>query len=227
MSNSLNIVVTGASKGIGFDLTKNLLSLGHRVFAISRNIDSLVQLKNQYFQLEAIQLDVTQDLSPIIGALQGLKIDHLINNAGYLVNKGIVDLTDQDILKQFEVNAIAPLRIIRELLPYFQLGGSICNITSMGGVQGTAKFPGLLAYSSSKGALSILTECLAEELSDHKIRCNALALGAVQTEMLEAAFPDYKAPFSSSEMAEYITTFVLETSRFYNGKVLPVSVSTP
>lgn len=92
---------------------------------------------------------------------------------------------------------------------------------------GSAKFAGLSAYSSSKGAIITLNELLAEEYKDKGIAFNTLALGAVQTEMLEEAFPGYKAPVSASQMATYIKEFSLSGNQFYNGKVLPVSASTP
>jgi NAD(P)-dependent dehydrogenase (short-subunit alcohol dehydrogenase family) len=97
----------------------------------------------------------------------------------------------------------------------------------MGGVQGSLKFPGLSAYSSSKGAVITLMELLAEECKELGISFNTLALGAVQTEMLAEAFPDYKAPTTAFEMAEYIANFALTGNQFYNGKVLQVSSSTP
>jgi NAD(P)-dependent dehydrogenase (short-subunit alcohol dehydrogenase family) len=97
----------------------------------------------------------------------------------------------------------------------------------MGGFQGSAKFPGLAAYSVSKGALSILTECLSVELSDKNIKANALCLGAVQTEMLEEAFPGIEAPLSAKEMGNYISNFAIEGSAFYNGKILPVALEDP
>ena len=105
--------------------------------------------------------------------------------------------------------------------------GHVVNISSMGGVQGTAKFSGLSAYSSSKGGLIILTELLAEEFKESGPAFNALALGAVQTEMLEEAFPGYKSPISASEIATYILEFALKGQQFYNGKVLPIASTTP
>jgi NAD(P)-dependent dehydrogenase (short-subunit alcohol dehydrogenase family) len=97
----------------------------------------------------------------------------------------------------------------------------------MGGVQGSAKFPGLAAYSSSKAALANLSELLAEELKEKNIRVNCLALGAAQTEMLETAFPGYKAPVTAAEMAQWVGWFAINGHRFFNGKVLPVALSTP
>ena len=88
-------------------------------------------------------------------------------------------------------------------------------------------FPGLAAYSSAKGAVITLSELLAEEYKEQGIAFNVLALGAVQTEMLEEAFPGFKAPVSAKEMAEYIFNFSLTGNTFYNGKVLQVSSTTP
>ncbi len=103
----------------------------------------------------------------------------------------------------------------------------VVNVTSMAGYQGSSKFNGLSYYSASKAALGSLTECLAEELKDESIKVNALAIGAVQTEMLEEAFPGFKAPLQPSQMAEFMKWFTLEGPVFFNGKVLPVSLSTP
>ena len=103
----------------------------------------------------------------------------------------------------------------------------IVNIGSMGGFQGSAKFKGLSLYSSSKGALAILSECLAEELKERKIFVNCLALGSAQTEMLSEAFPGYHAPLTAREMAGFVVDFATRGHRWFNGKVLPVAVSTP
>ena len=103
----------------------------------------------------------------------------------------------------------------------------IVNIGSMGGFQGSSKFPGLSAYSASKAALHTLTECLAQEFTEQGIKVNCLALGSAQTEMLEKAFPGYESPVMAFEMGKYIADFALTGHRFFNGKVLPVAVTTP
>ena len=103
----------------------------------------------------------------------------------------------------------------------------VVNIGSMGGVQGSVKFPGLSAYSSSKAALANLTECLAEEYKETPIRFNCLALGSVNTEMLKDAFPGFEGSNEPNEMAKFIKEFALTGYKFYNGKVLPVATSTP
>jgi NAD(P)-dependent dehydrogenase (short-subunit alcohol dehydrogenase family) len=106
-------------------------------------------------------------------------------------------------------------------------GSHIVNIASMGGFQGSSKYKGLSYYSASKAALACLTECLATEFQESKIKVNCLALGAVQTEMFEAAFPGNKAPVKAHEMAEFIADFALKGHKFFNGKILPVATNNP
>ena len=89
------------------------------------------------------------------------------------------------------------------------------------------EFAGLSVYSSSKAALANLTEVLAEEYKDTNTKINCLALGSAQTEMLQEAFPDYQAKVSAKQMATYIKEFSLSGDKLFNGKILPVSVSTP
>jgi NAD(P)-dependent dehydrogenase (short-subunit alcohol dehydrogenase family) len=117
--------------------------------------------------------------------------------------------------------------LTRIALPYLQKGSHVVTISSMGGIQGSLKFPGLSAYSSSKGAVITLSELLAEEYKELGIAFNVLALGAVQTEMLEEAFPGYQAPISAANMAQYIVDFTLTGNQYYNGKVLEVSSTNP
>lgn len=231
MKEKLNIVITGASSGIGFELANLLLSQGHTVYTISRNITSLENLKKHhgFDNLEIIKYDLTEkNHDTIINRLKNVVIHRIVNNAGLLINKPFLELSNEDFERQYEVNVFAVAYLIRSLYPNLVKNESaICNITSMGGINGSAKFPGLSGYSSSKGALSILTECLAEEFKEDGINVNALALGAVQTEMLEKAFPGYEANVSSLDMAKYIANFLLNDIRLFNGKIISVSNSTP
>jgi NAD(P)-dependent dehydrogenase (short-subunit alcohol dehydrogenase family) len=221
----MNIVISGAGKGIGKALSHILTQQGHQVFGFSRSIHS-----QQSDQFRTFQFDLSErDFTPLTAAVHDSfdTVDILINNAGLLINKPFLDLTDEDIDRSFEVNLKAPARLIRALAPKMRAESHIVNISSMGGFQGSVKFPGLSVYSASKGALGILTEALALELNEQNIKVNALALGAAQTEMLAQAFPGLKAPLSADEMAEFIAWFAVNGHRFFNGKVLPVSVSTP
>jgi len=224
----MNIVITGAGKGIGFELAKVFIENNHKTIAISRNITELEKINNEFLiplSFDLISDDYHKLLSFISNKLNS--VDILINNAGLLVNKSFQDLSDNDFDNIFNTNVKAIFKISQLLLPIFNKNSHIVNISSMGGVQGSSKFPGLSLYSASKGAVSILTECLAEELKEKKISVNALALGAVQTEMLSEAFPGYRAPLSTSEMADYIFDFSLKGHKYYNGKILPVSLSSP
>ena len=228
----MNILITGASRGIGYATTELLCKNSqHQVIALSRNITHLLELKRQYANLSTFALDLTAFDKRVIEEIQTQfqTIDILINNAGYLINKSFEELTDEDWQHSFEVNVIGVVKMIRAFLP--QMGKKhnthILNIGSMGGFQGTIKFAGLSAYSASKAALANLTESLAIELAEKHIKINCLALGSVQTEMFEAAFPNSIASLRTNQVAEYIAWFALNGHTFHNGKVIPVAVSTP
>lgn len=223
----MKVIISGASRGIGFETVKMFLSKGHKVLAISRNTQQLEQLKKEGATTITFDL-TTQSYDPLIQKVSDFgPIDILINNAGALVNKPFTKLTDKDIKYVYEVNVFSVFKLIRDLMPHYNTKVHVVNISSVGGVQGSVKFPGLSAYSSSKGALTILTECLAEEYKSTDYRFNALALGAVQTEMLQEAFPDFKSPVTAAQMAHYIYHFAMKQGELFNGKVLQVSSSTP
>jgi NAD(P)-dependent dehydrogenase (short-subunit alcohol dehydrogenase family) len=227
-----HIVITGAGRGIGRATAEYLLSKGHKVHAVSRNTNNLDELKVRYTDdLYIYRKDLTdkKEMNGLVASWksEGLRIDGLINNAGVLINRPFGELTDEETGKMWEVNYHMPVRLIRMLETVFKGGSHIVNIGSMGGYQGSQKFPGLSEYSSGKAALAVMTECIAEEWKDKGIRSNCLALGAVNTDMLKAAFPGYTAPVSEEEMGEFIGEFVLRGHLIYNGKVLPVSLSTP
>lgn len=224
----MNIVITGAGKGIGFELSKLFIENKHNTIAISRNIDALKTIDSPFLKPLSFNLTLNSYSHLLEFTENELdKIDILVNNAGLLINKSFKNLTDSDFDDIFSTNVKAVFKLTQTLLPLFNKNAHIVNISSMGGVQGSSKFPGLSLYSASKGAVSILTECLAEEFKEEQISVNALALGAVQTEMLENAFPGFKAPLPATEMAKYIYEFALTGHKYYNGKVLAVSSSTP
>ena len=155
------------------------------------------------------------------------QVDILINNAGALVNKPFSETTMDDFQYVYKTNVFGVAEMTRIVVPFMKKESHVVTISSMGGVQGSMKFPGLAAYSSSKGAVITLTELLAEEYKETGPSFNVLALGAVQTEMLQEAFPGYQAPTTALEMAQYIFDFSLNGHKYYNGKLLQVSNSTP
>lgn len=224
-----NVIITGTSRGIGLEMARLFAEDGHRVLALSRNPAPVAALNNRSIHYFPFDITETSDLDKVVSYIDSEwgEVDVLINNAGRLLNKPFLETSTSDFEAVFKVNVFGVAELTRAVVPFMNAGGHIVNVSSMGGIQGSAKFPGLSAYSSSKGALITLTELLAEEFKESGPSCNALALGAVQTEMLEEAFPGYKAPLSALEMAVYIRDFALTGQQFYNGKVLPVSKSTP
>lgn len=234
MKGRRHVVITGASKGIGRALVKLFVERGSRVIAISRDLQRLEALADELGTgAERLTLwaeDICDDgFCPLVAErLSHLpKVDILINNAGYLVNKPFEEITSQELLRVYDVNVLSVFRLIQTMIPFLSEDAHVVNVSSMGGFQGSQKFPGLTAYSSSKAAICGLTECLQEEYKDSGLSFNALCLGAVQTEMLEAAFPGFKAPLQPEEMAAYIAGFAEGGHRYFRGKVLPVSSTTP
>lgn len=224
-----NVVITGTSRGIGFELAKKFADNGHQVLAISRNTKPLNNLNHKNISTISVDLSLNSDIEKALNFVKKnwKRVDILINNAGKLINKPFTELTSEDFLHVYKVNVFGVAEITKGLIPFLEKGSHVVTISSMGGIQGSMKFPGLAAYSSAKGAVITLSELLAEEYKNKQICFNVLALGAVQTEMLAEAFPDYKAPLSALEMANYIHDFSLTGHQFYNGKVLQVSSSTP
>ena len=224
-----NVVITGTSRGIGYELAKQFAEKGHQVLAISRNTIPLETIKHKNIVTISVDLSVSSQIKKGVDyvALHWKQVDILINNAGKLINKPFTELTSQDFLEVYKVNVFGVAEITKSLIPYLQKGSHVVTISSMGGIQGSMKFPGLAAYSSAKGAVITLSELLAEEYKEQQIAFNVLAIGAVQTEMLAEAFPEYKAPLTATEMANYILNFSLTGHTFYNGKVLQVSSTTP
>lgn len=230
------VIITGASKGIGFEIVKLFLNNpNYSIIAISRNIDSLTKLvnANNTTNLIPFKADITntKQQKKIVDLIKKIKlpVSILINNAGQIVNKPFEKITEKELESVYATNVFAPFKLIQQLLPFMgkKAKSHIVNISSMGGFQGSSKFAGLSAYSSSKSALSGLTECLAEEFKDKNIAVNCLAIGAVQTEMLNKAFPGYKAPLQPKQMATFIYDFAINGHNYFNGKILPVSSSTP
>jgi NAD(P)-dependent dehydrogenase (short-subunit alcohol dehydrogenase family) len=234
----MNIVITGASSGVGFEAVLELIQdTSNKVVALARSEDKLQKLSDTAMSrnpdcilftlpFDLIHGDYEQVLIPFVREHIG-DVDILINNAGTLINKPFVELDQLDFAAMLQSNFLGHVKMIQHLLPLMSSDSHIVNIGSMGGFQGSIKFPGLAAYSASKAALHALTECLALELEKSRIKVNCLALGSAQTEMLEKAFPGYKSPVKASEMGKLIADFATTGHQFFNGKILPVSVTTP
>lgn len=235
----INILITGGSRGIGYELVKQFAAQSnHHIVVLSRNFEELEQLKQECAQqyknvIHIYKVDfnspsLSNELQQIL-AKEAKHFHVLINNAGVLINKPFTETTATDWQTVFTTNVFAPALLIKEVVGKNnkQEQTHVVNISSMGGFQGSVKFPGLSVYSASKAALANLTEVLAEEYKDTNIKINCLALGSAQTEMLQEAFPNYQAKVSAKQMATYVKEFSLSGDKLFNGKILPVSVTTP
>ena len=220
----MNIIITGASRGIGYE-TARILSKEHKVISISRSAE-----KNKFSGVIPIAFDfekgnICDDLFPKIQK-HYKTVDILINNAAAFIKTPFEKISQEDFKNIFQVNVFSIAQLTQAILPMMKKG-HVVNIASMGGIQGSLKFPGLSAYSSSKGALITLTECLAEEYKQKNISFNAIAFGSVQTEMLSTAFPNFKAPITAKEAAEFVSHFAVNGNKYFNGKILQMALSTP
>ena len=234
----MNIIVTGASRGIGFEIVKYFIqNTNHKVLAIARDQQKLsllndVEASGNYknrifpFAFDLVNDNYKEVLLPFFADKLG-NIDILINNAGFLINKKFGEFNHKDFDDIFNANVKTVFNLSQFLLPYFNKNSHIVNIGSMGGFQGSVKFPGLSLYSSSKAAVAVISECMAEELKEKKIKVNCLCLGSANTEMLHKAFPGYQAPLNANEISKFIVDFALNAHHYINGKILPISLSTP
>ncbi|TDE51402.1 SDR family NAD(P)-dependent oxidoreductase [Flavobacterium sp. GT3P67] len=223
-----NIIITGTSRGIGFELALQFANAGHQVLAISRKIPQAL-LGNENITCLSVDLSKESELEKVSDFVSKSwkQIDAVIHNAGSLLLKPFSETTQEDFENIYKVNVFGVANLTRICLPYLQKGSHVVTISSMGGIQGSLKFAGLAAYSSSKGAVITLSELLAEEYKERGISFNVLALGSVQTEMLAEAFPGYQAPITAGDMANYIYDFTLTGNKYFNGKVLQVSSTNP
>jgi short-subunit dehydrogenase len=220
-----NVLVIGASRGIGKELVKQFADKGLETFGFSRSLTDHTENNIHYIQLDLLSPTIKSDFENAAAGID--QIDYLIHNAGFIAVKPFLELSREDIHNCYQVNVLSVMEITQVCIPKMKPGGHIVMISSIGGFQGSSKFPGLAAYSTSKAALVSLTELLAEEFKTSGISINCLCLGAVQTEMMEEAFPGYKAPHQPDEIAEFIVDFTLNNGKYFHGKIIPVSVSNP
>jgi short-subunit dehydrogenase len=226
---SKTIVVVGASRGIGLEIVKQFAKKGNTVFALSRDIEKMKKAFDAFSNITPLNFDLSKN---VLDQIKGIstqigEIDILINNAGFLVNKPFDSISHEEFQLSYQINVIGVMETVQGFLDSFHPEAHIVNISSMGGFQGSVKFSGLSTYSTSKAALCSFTELFSEEYKETQLSMNCLCLGAVQTEMLQEAFPGYEAPTTPAEMASFIVDFAQKGNRFFKGKILPVSLSTP
>ena len=225
------IVVSGASRGIGRAIVDSLAQNSEiLVIALSRDINTLSQHFGQRINIRCVKFDLSLD--PEQQLRQSLvdlnEIHGLINNAGHLEKGDFNELSQEAYERCLKVNFLGPIALTSFLYSRLSKGKAhVVNISTMGAFQGSVKFPGLSAYAASKAALCNFTEVFAEEQKLSGIRMNCLCLGSVNTEMLQAAFPGYQATTSPEEMGNFIADFTLNQGSIFNGKIIPVSSTTP
>ena len=229
----MNIIVNGGTRGIGKEVVNYLAQdISNQILVTGRNLKELNNLPIKYKNVHSLSIDMSVFDSQVEKFRKTVsdyfnRVDILINVAGSLIVKEFIDTANKEARSIMETNFFGPASVIRILKPMMPVGSHIVNISSMGGFQGSSKYKGLSYYSASKAALACLTECLANEFTEYGISVNCLALGAVQTEMFEEAFPGYKAPVDAKQMGEFISNFALTGHKFFNGKILPVAVNNP
>jgi NAD(P)-dependent dehydrogenase (short-subunit alcohol dehydrogenase family) len=229
----MNIIINGGSRGIGKEVALYMSQdINNQIIVTGRDKKALNTVSASSSNIHAVEADLSNpfELSEtyrdnILSYFN--RVDILINMAGALVSKEFMKVEEQDARLMMETNFFGPASVIRIIKPLMPAGSHIVNISSMGGYQGSVKFSGLSYYSSSKAAIACLSECLAEEFRIDGISVNCLALGSVQTEMLNEAFPGYKAPVEAIEIAPFISWFAVNCHKFMNGRIIPVAVNNP
>lgn len=198
-------LVTGASKGLGLSLVKQLLTAGHRVAATSRNLKALtsaVGFPGENFL--PLQVDLADDNSVKNAVAQTInkweRIDVAVNNAGYGIGGSIEELSDEETRTAFDINVFGTINIIRQVLPYMRAAkaGHIINIASIAGITANT---GWAIYGAAKYAVMGLSEVLAADVKDFNIKVTAVAPGAFRTSFLtdeslvlaQHIIPEYEA----------------------------------
>lgn len=176
------ILVTGANRGIGLELCKQLVARGEEVIAVCRTSNNQLGAMDLRV-IEAIDVGMAESILDLKkqSGLGGL--DWVINNAGILSVESLATLDFENIEKQFRVNALGPLRVTSALLPMLGSGSKIGIITSRMGSVGDNTSGGYYGYRMSKAAVNMAGMCLARDLQEQGIAVALLHPGMVATEM--------------------------------------------
>ena len=178
----MKIIITGANRGIGFELAKYYSLQGHNVTSFVRKPSEEI-LKLPIQVVENVDVSDEEKVNEAISSLQGTKIDLLINNAGIMGTTTLENMDSNAIKKQFDVNALAPLIMSNKMLPLMNENSKIVMITSrMGSIQDNSS-GGSYGYRMSKAALNAAAKSLALDLRDRKVSVGILHPGWVQTSM--------------------------------------------
>ncbi len=217
-------LITGANRGIGLELARQLNQAGHDVIAVCRS--SSDELDALGVRVEAgIELTDREGLAEMAERLGQTRLDVLINNAGVLRSSSLAGIEDEldDFRLQYEVNALGPLRVTRALLDHLNEGAKVIIITSRMGSIADNTSGGQYAYRMSKAAVNTAGVSLAHELKDRGIAVGLLHPGYVRTGMTGNT-GHIEAAEAASNLIERIDEINLATSgsfRHANGEILP------
>ena len=225
-------IITGAGRGIGRATALRFAREGARVVLFSRTGETLAQvareIESEGYSVLSIAGDVSNE-EDVVSLFQRVmetygRVDILVNCAGIVAVKPFVDMdvaTWDSILgvnlRGTFLSCRAAFRIMAA-----QHSGVILNLSSLSGVKGVEKFPGLSAYNVSKAGVASLTEILAVEGKPHNIRVCAVSPGAVDTEMLRQAAPHLRAGMTPDDMAEILLFLAGDSGRMLNGTNLEI-----
>lgn len=227
------VCITGTSRGLGYALVEAFLKKTQfQIAAITGNgavLNSKLEGITGRERVRIIEASISEfegrgEIKRQISGMPPLKI--VIHNAGKLLLKPFLEISEAELAAVYKVNVFAPFHLTQVLMPFME-GCHTIHISSVGGVEGSLKFAGLSAYSTSKAALNCLTEMLSEEFkaTDHVFNC--LAMGSVATEMFRKAFPGASASATPEQMAAYIVGYAIEAPKVMRGKIISLSVSNP
>ncbi|NER83343.1 MAG: SDR family oxidoreductase [Leptolyngbya sp. SIO1D8] len=217
------ILVTGANRGIGYEYCKQLQQRGDDVIAVCRSASD--DLKALGVRIET-GVDLTSDeaVANLAAKLAGISLDILINNAGILERVSLAALDIDSIRRQFEVNAIAPLRLTTALLPNLKAGSKVIMMTSrMGSIEDNTS-GNSYGYRMSKVALSMAGKSLSNDLKPREIAVAILHPGLVQTRMTGITPNGITPETSVKGLLARIDSLTLDNSGTFwhsNGEVLP------
>lgn len=218
-----NIVITGASRGIGFATAKLLLEEGARVFCYSRTMGKLQELSSHggmvFYPCDFSSLESIEKILPTLPS----NLDGLVINAAYFERKLVQELSLSLWQSHLQVNLNHAFIFVQAAWQALaQARGSIVLVSSLAGMSFVEKFAGASAYTASKMALTGLGEVIAAEGRDLGIRCNILCPGAVDTEMLRRVYPDFKPNFRAQDIARHILFWLSPLSAPATGNTIPI-----
>ena len=223
------VVVTGASSGIGLASAEAFVRQGAMVALFARSAEKLIAIAARHGDRTlaiAGDVAVSEDIERLFTEVEARfgDCDVLVNNAGMIDPKPLLDTTPEAWDRMFAVNVRGTFLASRRALPAMvaRRSGTIVNVASISGIPGPRKFPGFASYNASKAAVIAFTEALAVETKDYGVRVNCVSPGSVDTPMWAAASGGAAAEMTAAEVAETILFIASERSRPMNGQNVDV-----